>query len=628
MPGANTRGQALAAVTPNKKSKKNGEDSPKSSQRASATKKSRKKKNGQDDDDDDRTKTSGEGPMDLSDDETIQGGSAGRKPRLYRTRCTLKLKVTGGKNAFGRAVGSMKELFTQLKIFDEYTFIAPWYDNAHEGIKEIEDPKDLSADPTTLISYFPRFMNRKIKETSSYFEYVNIQIGHSIDITELSKDLGTWLQKGEHALYIDMLQCERKREAGFFTNSFFTMDLEVLRELLESYIGCCVGLRWKPIAGTYSKDGEPVRAIHVEVDSKFYHQGLKKLSEIFGKGVSGFVDGRKMRFFASLLNVKSKETRGAIRKAIERQKFFVSMVKKDYFSDILHLDVVPKNSKLATMREMITQIKSLQFPHLQMIHSVDETWSKILYKGDFTYLVMPHIEEEADLMMSNLLPYLRHIYGDDILPYFTAEAKEVSMEDKWDPVNKRVICMVDTNAEIEDDEDVLGFDEARKFLSKKKDGTVNTNSPSDPVRPTTEDTPQANLELQQAAAEKINAMTNVAEAAYYKEDDSITTMGSLVGTNITESIRTQSANENQSGAINQSRAQDTDNLSIASSITMESFTNLQTRVMNQDKKLNHINLLLGRMAEVVLKEDKMGQSKSTKEDADAGGDESPSGEGQ
>ena len=217
--------------------------------------------------------------------------------------------------------------------------------------------------------------------------------------------------------------------------------------------------------------------IHVEVDSKIYHQGLKKLSEIFGIGVSGFEDGRKMRFFASLLNVKSKETRGAIKKAIERQRFFGSMVKKDYFSDILHLDVIPKNSKLSTMRKMITHIKSLQFPHLQMIHSVDETWSKILYKGDFTYLVMPHIEEEADLMMSNLLPYLRHIYGDEVLPYFTAEAKEVSMEDKWDPVNKRVICMVDTNAEIDDEDDVLGFEEARKFLNKKKKEQLISNQP-------------------------------------------------------------------------------------------------------------------------------------------------------
>ena len=60
---------------------------------------------------------------------------------------------------------------------------------------------------------------------------------------------------------------------------------------------------------------------------------------------------------------------------------------------------------------------------------------------------------------------------------------------------------------------------------------------------------------------------------------------------------------------------------------MESFTKLEKRVMEQDQKLNHIDLLLGRMAEVVLKEEKIRQSKSSKEDNDAGGTKSSPGEG-
>ena len=133
-----------------------------------------------------------------------------------------------------------------------------------------------------------------------------------------------------------------------------------------------------------------------------------------------------MRFFASLTNVKSQETKAVIKKAIERQSFFEEHVKKDYFSDILHLDVIPSGSTLPTMRKMITDIRSIQFPHLKMVHSVDETWEKILWKGDFTYLVMPQIEEEAKLMMDNLLPYLRHEYGEGVLDYFTSEIKELS----------------------------------------------------------------------------------------------------------------------------------------------------------------------------------------------------------
>ena len=344
----------------------------------------------------------------ILEDETVVGGSGGRMPEISTTRCTLKLKVTGGKNAFGRAMGSMKEFFTQLKTFDKWAFIAPWYNNTTSGISNIESTKDWSIDAKSVTSYFPRFMNRKDQKNIKFDEYISINIGHSVDLSELILDLGTWLQQGEHTLYVDMLQAERKRETGFLTNSYFTMDLELLKETMEEDIGCKVGLRWKPIAGTFNKDGVPVRAIHIEVDSSYYHQALRKLSNVYGKGVSGFRDGRKMRFFASLRNAKSAETKASVKKAIERQRFFNDVVKRDYLSDILHLDVIPSGSNLPTMREMINRIRSIQFPHLRMIHSIDETWGKVLYKGDFTYLVMPHIEEEAYLMMSNLLPFLRY----------------------------------------------------------------------------------------------------------------------------------------------------------------------------------------------------------------------------
>ena len=55
-----------------------------------------------------------------------------------------------------------------------------------------------------------------------------------------------------------------------------------------------------------------------------------------------------------------------------------------------------------------------------MIHSIDKTWKKMLQKGDFTYLVIPCIENEAELIVSNLLLFMRHEHGDKILSYFTS----------------------------------------------------------------------------------------------------------------------------------------------------------------------------------------------------------------
>ena len=574
--------------------------------------------------------------MGISDDETIRGGSNRRPPPKVNTRCTLKLKVTGGKNAYGRALGLVKEFFTQLKKFDKWVSLVPWYENVVMGIEEIEDPQDIMMDPTTITSYLPRFMNRKVKTTTKYDEYVSIQLGHSVDLDELLLDMGTWLQNGEHALYIDMLQAERKREVGFLTNSYFTMDLDVLKTVIETAIGCNVGLRWKPVAGTFTKDNAPVRAIHIEVDTTYFHKAMKILSNTFGKSVSGFQDGRKMRIFASLKNAKSAETRASIRKAIERQRFFVAEVKRDYFSDILHLDVTPNGSNLPTMREMIGKIRSIKFPHLKMIHSVDETWKKVSYKGDFTYLVMPHIEEEAELMMSNLLPFMRYEYGDEVLEYFTSTAKELSMDDRWDPVTKRVICTVDTNAELDDEEDELGFDEAIQFIKERNEATAKLaiDSTNKVTRPEL-NTNKTNLQVQQEAAAQVDAMTNAAEAAYYKDDDSISTMASFRTEK--SSTRTNSTTHNNSHThtntssvpttednIHQSRLE---NMSVTSSITMESFNNLQTQVTNQDYKLSHIEQLIGRVAAAVLKGDQASQPKSTHEDDNTGGTSSASGEG-
>ena len=580
-------------------------------------------------------KDSSDDEMEISDDVTVRGGSTHRAPPLLHTRCTLKLKVTGGNNAFGRALALVRDFFTQLKKFDKWASILPWYENVMRGVEEIEKPADIMMDATAITSYLPRFMNRKVTGNKPYDEYVSVQLGHSVDLDDLLLDMGTWLQSGSHALYIDMLQAERKREVGFLTNSFFTMDLDVLKTVMEKAIGCNVGLRWKPIAGTRNEGNGPVRAIHIEVDATYYHKALKLLSTTFGKGVSGFKDGRKMRFFASLKNAKSVETRASIRKAIERQRFFVSEVKRDYFSDILHLDVIPNGSTLPTMREMIGQIKSIKFPHLKMIHSVDETWQKLAYKGDFTYLVMPHIEEEAELMMSNLLPFMRFKYGDEVLEYFTSTAKEISMEDKWDPVANRVICSVDTIAEMDDEDDELGFDEAIKFIKERNDATAKLAIEADAkvTRPALNQD-KSELQLQQEAAAQVNAMTNAAEAAYYKDDDSISTMASFRTDKPSSRTTTSTTTDNTTQFTSRVQAfEDThhqshsDNHSVTSSITMESFTNLQAQVNNQDSKLIHIEQLIGQVAAAVLKGDKESHPKSTNGDDNTGSAASTSGEG-
>ena len=82
----------------------------------------------------------------------------------------------------------MKEFFTQLKTFHKWAFIAPWYNNTTSGISNIESTKDWSIDAQSVTSYFPRFINRKDQKNIKFDEYISINIGHSVDLSELILD--------------------------------------------------------------------------------------------------------------------------------------------------------------------------------------------------------------------------------------------------------------------------------------------------------------------------------------------------------------------------------------------------------------------------------------------------------
>ena len=61
-----------------------------------------------------------------------------------------------------------------------------------------------------------------------------------------------------------------------------------------------------------------------------------------------------------------------------------------------------------------------------------------------------------------------------------------------------------------------------------------------------------------------------------------------------------------------------DAVSVASSITMESFNLLQSKVDKQDQRLEHMSLILGKIASSVLKEDRDGHPTSSKENKETG----------
>ena len=117
---------------------------------------------------------------------------------------------------------------------------------------------------------------------------------------------------------------------------------------------------------------------------------------------------------------------------------------------------------------------------------------------------MPQLAEEAQMMLRNLIPFLRYKYSDKIDIFFKADALQSAEGATWDPELKRVVCQADSNldklCDIEDDG--LGLQEAMDFISSKSAPEQST-----PIEQLTRPVTQA------AAAD-----------AYYNETDSVSTL--------------------------------------------------------------------------------------------------------
>ena len=543
----------------------------------------------------------------IEDDDTIQAGTIGEERN--KSRCTIKLSFTAGESAITSCLLALTEFFRQFqRLGDRKAILLPWEEANLDDLDPITQSSSVPATVAGISGYIPKFFIRR--GAGRRTEYLQLHIGHVNDINDIKRDMYGWMQEQGNDIYRNMLQAERYREIGFFTNSHITMDLPRLQGVIEEKIyPIKVGLRYKAVfRGRQVEDNNTaskrVRAIHIDLDLQNFHNNFKTIMGVYGRSVSGFDDGTKMRLFAHPDLVKSDKAKGKLTKAYERQKVFLEAIMQDYSSSPLWLDTVPDGSDLPTLREMILTIKSVKFPHISLFHAVDRTWNRMRYRGEFTFLYMPHLADEAELMMKNLLTYLQHQHGDQIYNYFTTEARGDLEGDKWDAKTNQIVCSTDEYME-EDDQDDIGLEGAQSYIEEQKQ-KMEAAKLSTVTRPDPSAIEDKVVQMRKEAEEQITAMKNKAEAAYYKDDDSIATMedesasignkSSSTTSNLTTTSRSRSRdvvnlasvqNPANIGNVNQMEA-----ASVASSITMESLAQLQqqssSRMDNMDSMLNQI----------------------------------------
>ena len=78
------------------------------------------------------------------------------------------------------------------------------------------------------------------------------------------------------------------------------------------------------------------------------------------------------------------------------------------------------------MCKILLDIKSTKFPNIPLFHLVDRIWERMRYRGEYTFLFILYLAEEAKIMMYNLILYMCYKYRNEVLRFFIEEELEAA----------------------------------------------------------------------------------------------------------------------------------------------------------------------------------------------------------
>ena len=222
-------------------------------------------------------------------------------------------------------------------------------------------------------------------------------------------------------------------------------------------------------------DKDKVRALYLHINAVGQQTAFEIFSSKYGRFIGGLPKIGKMRFYPTWFQVHSESSREKLRNAIIHQKSFLDVVKEDRCSDITTLDTSTQG--LPSLRELLGDLMSHSCPKLPLFISADQ----YVYENQgIVFQFMPHLAEEVSMMMHNLIPYLKHMHGDAVEPYFLLEAVEAAKKYTWDEENHQVVCPTDVNMAAEEDQDPFGLSDATTYMAEQATTNTKNNTTNPP----------------------------------------------------------------------------------------------------------------------------------------------------
>ena len=188
-----------------------------------------------------------------------------------------------------------------------------------------------------------------------------------------------------------------------------------------------MSVRYRKIAGSSSRE---YSALHVEVGRQHLQQAKSFLRKHFSKDTPApYITGFPLHYVPDRSHIVNSNSRAGASILVNRQLSLLNNLVVRMNWSVNGLDKIDKTHGIS-LRTMLSRIQweDKKGKQRQLFHSVDDT-----YKMDgviFTW--HPEFDDQASVVMTGLLAYLKTEYGSSVEKYFTPDCREMQSAQVWD----------------------------------------------------------------------------------------------------------------------------------------------------------------------------------------------------
>ena len=377
--------------------------------------------------------------------------------RRYKERFDIRIAIT----ASADKETSNQEIATNISnlltcIHGEESSLVLYPFSSTSSAPAIIGVKNLPLTIADYRKYIPRLSAPSHGTTAVYG---SIYIGTNTHFDDWKLNVVEWTKEKRHGLYRKFLQTEKTVVTGWLHHTHQKSNASWYQKLLTGTAGFPIDARYRRISGSKHQDQS---AIHIETSREDYEKAKLFLREHFSKETQPpYLTGFPVYHIPDRVHIMNNHSRSGAALYKSRQSSLNKNVVTRGNWSVSGIDRVNKEHGIS-LRTMVSQIHwtDKTGKERQLFHSIDET-----FRGDGVIFAWhPEFDDQANMVMTGLLAYLKSIYGTVVEEYFTEDCIAMQAHQKWDMAKGGI---------INDDDDMLAL--AQETPSWWDEATINAD---------------------------------------------------------------------------------------------------------------------------------------------------------